>query len=57
MDTEYRRNRKDWFRLVSFLGWQELYVFPQEGVLTTPPYMGALFMLPAAQYTNLNLLV
>lgn len=43
MDTEYRRNRKDWFRLDSFLGWQGLYVFPQEGVLTTPPYLGTYY--------------
>lgn len=43
MDTEYRRNRKDWFRLDSFLGWQGLYVFPQEGVLTTPLYLGAYY--------------
>lgn len=40
MDTEYRRNGKDWLRLDSFLGWQGLYVFPQEGVLTTPPCLG-----------------
>lgn len=39
MDTEYRKNRKDWFRLDSFLGWQGLYVFPKEAVLTTPPYL------------------
>lgn len=43
MDTKYRRNRKDWFRLDSFLGWQGLYVFPQEGVLTTRPYLGTYY--------------
>ena len=40
MDAELRGNKKDWFRFASFLGWQGLYVFPQEGVLTTQPYLG-----------------
>lgn len=58
MDIERRRNRKDWFRLDSFLGWQGLYMYFHRTGINILALSGSILFMWLLHSTHiLNLLV